>query len=443
MTNAQDFSHPPSWLPLRVVCGSLLAAAVVLLTTQTGPWSERLTLEMPAPELWQRCAASLVVLVIALLLALSLGLAAGLLARRLGGRVEACTALLGRALACIPIAMVAWGFVGVWTGHFGLPVETLMPAELPLQQDAWQITLARMVWEYLAPALLLALPLTGEVLHAMIIDAELTVDLRLILRARGVPPGILLWRHHLRQMLPLLRARLQALALMVPAYLILVEDVLRFMGWGGWMAQCLRGADARAIALGLLTGGALVAVLCGLTALLPGSLRAARNRLTTVAWLPWPLWMLGAMALPALAPCPWLVVWFAVLISSSASWHEAWTRVEQDLPLEPARAAGGSYASIWLTHLVPMQLRMLAAWICTVLAQTLLWITAACALQPRLVQQLDSPLSSWLKPLAVGSPQDTARLLADPWPLLQAGGGIALAALCLIQVSRIVQPRPS
>jgi hypothetical protein len=86
---------------------------------------------------------------------------------------------------------------------------------------------------------------------------------------------------------------------------------------------------------------------------------------------------------------------------------------------------------------------MLVAWISAVFAQTLLWIAVACALQPALWQELGAPLARWFRPLAVGSSQDAARTLADPTALLEAGGVIALAALCLIQLSRIIQPRPS
>jgi hypothetical protein len=86
---------------------------------------------------------------------------------------------------------------------------------------------------------------------------------------------------------------------------------------------------------------------------------------------------------------------------------------------------------------------MLMACISAVFAQTLLWIAVACALKPALLQELGAPLSRWLRPLVVGSSEDAARTLTDPTALLEAGGVIALAALCLIQVSRIFQPRPS
>lgn len=442
MTNAPTLSTPPRWLPLHLLCGGLLAAVGVLALSKQ-PVETWPVLPSNAAEMGMRCGSSLGVLIVALLLALSLGLAVGLLTRRLGRHAEAFVAFIGRALACLPVAALAWGFVSLWIGKYGGPVETLMPAELPVAQNVWQTTLARLLWEFLAPALLLAVPLTGEVIHCVITDARATVDLDFALRARGVPAGTRLWRHHLGQLLPWLRARMQALCLVASVYLIVIEDVLRFMGWGGWMAQSIRVADVNGLALGFACGGLMMALLCGGLHFLRGRLRPSANRLTAFSWQPWPLWALGMMTLPPFSSSPWLVLWFAVLLSGCASWHEAWACVEKRLPLDPARSFGVSETGIWLRHVAFVQCRMLVAWISAVFAQTLLWIAVACALQPALLQEMGAPLARWFRPLAVGSSQDAARTLADPTALLEAGGIIALAALCLLQVSRIVQPRPS
>ena len=442
MTNAPNLSQPPRWLPLHVLCGGLLAAVGVLALSKL-PVETWLVFPLTATEMGMRCGFSLGVLILALLLALSLGLAVGLLTHLLGRGAEAFVALIGRALACLPVVALAWGFVSLWIGHYGGPVETLMPTELLVAQNVWQITLARWLWEFLAPALLLAVPLTGEVIHCVISDAKATVDLDFALRARGVPASARLWRHHLSQLLPLLRTRMQALCLVAPVYLIVIEDVLRFMGWGGWMAQSIRAVDVNGIALGFATGGLMMASLCGGLHFLRGRLLPSANLLTAFAWQPWQLWGLGLMTVSPFSSSPWLVLWFAVLLSGCASWHEAWTGVEKQLPLNPARSFGVSETGIWLRHVAGVQCRMLVAWISTVLAQTLLWIAVACALQPALWQELGAPLARWFRPLAVGSSQDAARTLADPTALLEAGGVIALAALCLIQLSRIIQPRPS
>lgn len=436
MMNAQHFSSPPRWLPLRLLLGGVLAAVVLWLGGDRD-WQALQAEHFDG--LWLRCGNSLIVLVIALLLALSLGLAAGLLARRLGSWAEWCVGLLGRMLACLPIAAVAWGFIGVWIGHFGWPVETLLPTLLPEAPQPWQTTLARTLWEFLAPALLLAVPLTGEVMHCVVEDADATVDLDFSLRARGVPRGAWLWHHHMRQMLPLLRVRMQSLCLIAPVYLIIVEDVLRFLGWGGWMAQAIRIGWVNGATMGFVTGGIMMALLCAALHGLPRRICAPRGMLAALSWHPWFLWALGVMTLPLHSAMLWLGLWLAVLVSGCAGWQQAWNRIEAQLPLDAALALGSADTLTWRTHIAGVQGRMLVAWMGAVFAQTLLWVAVVHALQP--IRLTNYPFTELCGPLAVRSMQDAAQTLADPTALLQAGGSIALVALCLIQLSRIIQPR--
>ena len=437
---SQPFSPPPRWLPLRLLLGGLIAGLAM-----RGLLHHEWSLVMPArlDELMVRCGHSLVVLIVALSLALSLGLAAGMLARQTGPLMEKIIALPGRMLACLPVAALTWVFVGIWTGQNGRPVETLLPALLPEVETPWQIALARVLWEFLAPALLLAVPLTGEVVHCVINDARATMNLDFSLRARGVAAVARLWRHHLSQLLPLLSVRMQSLCLAAPVYLIVIEDVLHFMGWGGWMAHALRTGDVDGIAEGFYSGGMMMALLCVLARLAGGSWKTMRRGLWALSWQPWPLWALGLMLLPSLAAMNWIVLWAAVLLTSSAGWHRAWNEIEATIPVDAARVLGAPEGMIWLKHIAPLQLRMLAAWFCSMLAQTLLWIALACTLQPDFSDKLVGPLAAWCRPLAIATMQEAAATLTDPTAIVRAGGGIALAALCLIQVSRIVQPRPT
>ncbi len=438
MMSLQPFSLPPRWLPLRLLLGGM-AAALVLLLFRHHDWN----VQAPVPGFWFRCGSSLLLLALGLLLALCMGVIVGLCARRMGLRIERFIALLGRALACVPAVVLAWGFIGGWIGRLGWPVESLMPAQFPDSQISWQVLLAHWVWEFLAPALILALPLSGEMIHAVIEDGRAVLDLDFSLRARGVPLGSRLWRHHLSQLLPHLRVRLQSLSLIAPVYLIIIEDALHFMGWGDWMAQSLRAGEASGIALGFATGGAMLALVCACLQMLPGRLKSAGGFVATLAWQPWLLWALGMLALLPASSLLWLILWTAVLLSGSAGWHQAWNQIESELPLDAARVCGASESMIWRDHISAVLFRMLAAWICSVFAQTLLCIAAACALLPRLIDELNGPLAKLYRPLAIASAQDAAQTLADPTTLLQSGAGIALAALCLIQVSRIVQPRLS
>jgi ABC-type dipeptide/oligopeptide/nickel transport system permease component len=436
MMSLQPFSLPPRRLPLRLVLGGLIAGALVLLAGPRG-----ISISLGAWDLGLRILSSLIVLIIGLLLALCLAVMAGMGARRLGPRVEQFVGLLARALACVPVVVLAWGFIAGWIGHLGLPVESLMPGQFPDAQAGWQTLLARHTWELLAPALVLALSLCGEMTHAIIQDGGSVMDLGLSLRARGVPAGSQLWRHHLSQLVPLLRVRLQSLILLAPVYLIIIEDTLQFTGWGGWMAQCLRTGDAAGIAWGFASAGVMLALLCAGAELLRGRLKSSGGWGAMLAWQPWLLWALGVLALLPASLLMWLTLWLAVLLAGAATWYQAWLHIEKELPLDAARVLGAPEMMIWRHHIAVVQCRMLLAWICTVFAQTLLGLAAACALQPRLIGELNEQIARFLRPLAVVSLQDAAHTLADPTLLLQSGGGIALAALCLIQLGRIVQPR--
>lgn len=440
MNGAPAISPPPRWLTLRLAFGCALASVTVLALAHAAV-EELSPSALETALFWKRCGSSLVVLAIALSFSLCLALGVELLTCGFGRRARRLLAFGGRALACVPVPALAWGFVGLWIGRFGGPVETLMPVELPVAESEWQATAARLLWEFLAPALLLAVPLAGELIHGIIGDAPVTPALDLALRARGVPKKAILWRHHLRQLLPVAGNHLRALCLIAPVYLIVVEDVLRFMGWGGWMAQSLRGSDANAIIPGLVGGGCVVVVLLGVARVLFGRVHPAGGKLSGFAWQPWPLWALGCMAVLPDAVPPWLVIWLAVLIAGSAKWHRNWRELEKRLPLDSARVVGGSTVHIWWRHAAWMQARFLVAWISAAFARAVIWIVLACAVRPAWVDELNPHLARWVRPLAVSTSRGAAAALADPLPVLEAGAVVALASLCLIQVSRIVHPR--
>ncbi|MBB5032901.1 hypothetical protein [Prosthecobacter vanneervenii] len=436
MTSLQPFSLSPRLLPLRLVLGGLIAGVLVLLADHHG-----MSISLDMRDFGRRFFSSFIVLLIGLLLALCLGVMTGMYARRMGPRVQWLAGLLSRALACLPVVVLAWGFIAGWIGRLGWPVESLMPATFPEAHTAWQTVLARQTWDLLAPALVLALSLCGEMTHAVIEDGGLVPDLGFSLRARGVPAGSRLWRHHLSQLVPLLRVRLQSLILFAPVCLIIIEDVLHFEGWGGWMAQSLRAGHAVGIAYGFASAGVLTGLLCTGAQLLHGRLTSSGGWLATLSWQPWLLWALGVLALLPASILMWLPLWLAVLMAGAAAWCQTWTHILKQLPLDASRVLGATDQMIWRHHIAVVQGRTLLAWICTVFAQTLLGLATACTLQPRLMHELNERLVTLLRPLAVISVQDAAHTLADPTLLLQSGGGIALAALCLIQLGRIVQPR--
>lgn len=436
MMSLLPFSLPPRWLPFRLLLGGMAAGVLALFFGHREG-----KLKTAFGELGRRCGSSLAVLILGLLLALCLAVMVGLCARRAGPRMERLIALLGRALACVPVMVLVWGFMAGWIGRLGWPVESLMPAQFSDGQDSGRLLPAHVLWEFLAPALILALSLCGEMIHSVIADGGKVPDLDFALRARGVPAASRLWHHHLRQLLPLLRVRLQSLCLVAPLHLIIIEDALQFMGWGEWMAQCFRAGESSGIALGFVSGGVMLAILCACLQVIPGAWKSSAGVVVTLAWQPWLLWALGILALLPASLMSWIILWSAVFAAGSAGWRQTWRSIVGQLPLQAACMLGAPPPLIWQTHVMHVQWRILLAWTCALSAQTLLSMAAACAVLPRLIGVLSEPVAKICRPVTIASVQDAAQTLADPAALFQSGACIALAALSLLQVSRIVQPR--
>lgn len=436
----RTFLQAPQRLPLWWLAGGVVVA-VGLRLSDVRPWGGVLELQAPVAGLWLRCGGSFVVLVLALLLALCVALALGLGARRWGRGCEKAVALFGQALAAFPVPVLAWGFVALWTGRLGLPVETLMPAELPRADVPWFVSVARGLWQVLAPALLLAVPLTGELLQGVVADGSSVRDLSASLKARGVRPQVQRWRHHLIQLLAVLRGRLLALVMVAAVYLVAVEDVLRFMGWGGWVAQALRAGDGHGLAWGVLVGSGLLALtawsLCGL----PQSPAPDGKQEPRWLWQPWVLWCVGVMGVPQWHEHSWLVLGTGCLIWGVFSGPGSQVRVRGQAWMDAARVCGASPFAAWWRHVGPLQGRAVLAWGCRVCGQALLWMLLVCALQPKLVTRLPASLAELARPLVAATAQDAAHLLADPSAMLLGGSIVAVAALFLLQISRIIHPR--
>lgn len=382
---------PPRWLPARITLAGLIAAGIVALVGGGGfpaVWSA-ITCQTTDGGLLALCGRSSVVLFLAVMTAVSAGFSALWLVAQFGGpRMEASVGLLGRALSLFPIAALAWSFVGWWIGSLGWPVETLMPVQLDTAAPDWRISYGSTLWEYLAPALVLAVPLMGAVVGH-----------------RDLP----------------LRTRLQALCLYAPAWLIIVEDVLHFMGWGAWMAQGIRAGDVPAVASGLAASAWFIAALCLPFQVIPARKRTAHGAFVIVCWLPWPLWAIAALSLSLSSSASWALLWLALLILGAAGWYRVWR------PL----------TSTWRN-----QLRWFVAWCFEVLAGMLVWGAAACSLKPTLAHQLGDSIAQLCRPFAITSLEATAQSLADPALLFRAGGLIMLAALFFSQISRILRPCP-
>ncbi len=368
---------PPRWLAVQILLGSLLLAAII--GGGQFEWSDGLL---------ARSSRSVGILLIALTVAASAGYSLTWLANSCGRPVAVCVAFLGRVLALFPVAVLAWGFVSWWVGSLGWPIETLMPVQLSSVSTDSRTVLGASLWEYLAPALVLTVPLFGEVIASAHIP---------------------------------MRARMQAICMYAPAWLIIIEDVLHFMGWGGWMAQNIRAGDMPAIAAGFVASGIFIALLCSLFSEFQTPHRENKWQLAGLCWLPWPLWALGALGLGVHPSTSWELIWLALLIGGSAGWLHSFIQLK----------------SKWLS-----QARCFIAWCLELLAGIVLWGAAACYLRPALAQPLGDSIARICRPLAITSLEEAAQTLADPTLILRSGGIILLAALCLFQISRIIRPCP-
>jgi len=92
---------------------------------------------------------------------------AACLAYRLDRRLLAFTSLLGQARAALPVAGLAWWIVSGVVNGAHLPVESLIPYVPPPERDQASLAVGRFLWAWLLPLWVLAVPLTGECLHAV------------------------------------------------------------------------------------------------------------------------------------------------------------------------------------------------------------------------------------------------------------------------------------
>jgi hypothetical protein len=369
--------NPPRWLPVLVVLGGMLASCVIAVSGGAGffaGWSGLFDAALLA-----RGGRSALVFSLAMLIAVSAGYTLSWLAEACGSVVMRIEAWLGRAVALFPVAALAWSLVGWWIGSLGRPVETLMPLQLDAEMKDWRLMFGAELWEYLAPALVLAVPLFGEVLGGI-----------------GKP----------------LRARLQSLCLHGFAWLIIIEDVLHFMGWGGWMAQAIRAGEAANVAAGVVMIAWLSAVFCTLLNALPTQQSSGEGPLATISWLPWPLWVLALSVSIASPQFLWLMLWLVIGVMS--------------FPACFAKLRGQPAAQ---------QTFHLASWSFETLSQLIVWLAAIATLHP---QPPGGGVMRTFQPLLITTPAQAAQTLSDPARILNAGLVLLGASLVLHLLGRLL-----
>jgi len=266
---------PPSHLVPRVL---LLCLGYALLLLWTGGGSALNGLAMVAgtlpvsPEggdaihvLLPRTIRSFVLILLAMGIGFSFALAAALAASHLGGRAMRIAGWLGRSMAGVPPMGWAMGALVLILRTWHLPVETLFPHETPSELNTSQVTLARVLWRWLAPALVLALPVFGSAFFSLThrLSALLQSPGRVTLKARGMGGG---WIAH-RHFAPLLEVQIARMARPAAAvllcFVIPVEEIFGFDGWGRFLAARLStsGTHTLDLATAMWSGAWMMAAL--------------------------------------------------------------------------------------------------------------------------------------------------------------------------------------
>ncbi|TDU81681.1 hypothetical protein EI77_00991 [Prosthecobacter fusiformis] len=112
---------------------------------------------------------SLGLLLGALLLAVTTSLSLEAAARCLGKWVRWPIAIAVQAVALFSLSALAWSAIGYWVGDLGRPISSLMPAQTDLAKVGFATQLAQMLWWWIPPIFLLALPLTALLLAARLV----------------------------------------------------------------------------------------------------------------------------------------------------------------------------------------------------------------------------------------------------------------------------------
>ncbi len=185
----------------------------------------------------------------ALAIGLSFALAGAMMVSRLGGRVSRFVGWLGSGVSFIPPMAWALGAIYFLICVRNLTVETLLPFPASTGSEAGMV--ARALWSWLVPALVLAIPVFGTAMFSLthLLSALLHNPKLIELKARGLGHKQIVFRH----LVPQLRVHLARLgrpcAAVLLAYDVPVEELLGFNGWGRYVAEKLAATEANTAAL--------------------------------------------------------------------------------------------------------------------------------------------------------------------------------------------------
>ena len=253
----------PVLLPLRLIAVGGVLACAVLSQANLGPGAyTRLLAWLPltladgtvvgSDLVWQTLRSGFV-LGIAVGIAHLASLALTLVVDRTGRVGRGLAGVFFAGITFIPIAALSWGFVGWWIGVQHGSIETLLGYTPPPGKDTAALAMARLVWRWAAPCLLLALPLTGWLaLHRGRDLAQVRGEVSILgLRARGLPPAWIFYHHILPRLWPIWRRGLEICGVMATAMMLVVEDAVQFHGVGEKMLAAVRAGDVPEMAQAL------------------------------------------------------------------------------------------------------------------------------------------------------------------------------------------------
>ncbi len=277
-----QFRPPPPSLPMRAWFFCFVLAVVLLL--RGGASSDDVLrffvgLNPLGPDgqsavhvLLKRALMSFGLITLALTIGLSFALAGAMLVSRLGGRVSRFTGWLSSALASVPPMAWALGAIYFLIRVRHLSVETLLPLPATAGDDSGMMHLARALWSWLVPALVLAIPVFGTAIFSLThrLSALLDNPKLVELKARGLNHSQIVFRHLVPQLRVHLARMARPCAAMLLAFAVPVEELLGFNGWGLFVAAKLKetGTNSAALASALWMGGWMLAGCLGWLGLL-------------------------------------------------------------------------------------------------------------------------------------------------------------------------------
>jgi ABC-type dipeptide/oligopeptide/nickel transport system permease component len=190
------------------------------------------------------------------------GLGLALLTAPLGRRVNQALSVIGIAFAAMPVTGLGWLCIAALVNELKLPIESLIPYTPPPDRDATTLMLGRVLWSWLVPMWVIALPLASAWFAEISVALATARTLRnsIAVRARGLR-GQVLSVHVLGTAWSRVQNRWLHLTIGALAWTLWVEDLFGLPGWGGFVARSLRAAQIADIAAALYAMAFIVAML--------------------------------------------------------------------------------------------------------------------------------------------------------------------------------------